>query len=123
MSSVLLAAVSGFVAGLASRIALEPRPDGGYDIRITYPRLVSSRAVSVGEEPLQLFPDRESGLVFIKSDSTNNDRVFVGLPPVTRDTGYMLGPGEELAMAVSNLNSIHAVSNAGFQRLKVLVFG
>lgn len=123
MSNILTAAVSGFVAGLASRLVITPTPTGGYEVRIKFPRLVSSRAVSVGTDPIQLVPDREEGLVYVKSDSSNSDRVFLGLPPVSRDTGYQLGVGEEVMIAVSNLNSLFAVSNAGFQRLKVLVFG
>jgi hypothetical protein len=75
---------------------------------------------SVGVAAVQLGSNAATLSVTVKSHNGNTGTIYLGVSGVTTSTGFELGPGESLSLAVDNANRIYVISDTASQTVSVI---
>lgn len=71
----------------------------------------SASAVQLSNIPVRM--------AIVKANPGNAGTAFIGAAGVTTSTGFPLGPGEEVLIALGNLNELYHIGSDGSQPLSV----
>lgn len=82
---------------------------------------VTTGQVSVTNSATQFTSVTVTQFVTIKARSINTDFICIGPSGVSAANGYILNPGEQISLPVSNLNALYHISNSGTQALSYII--
>lgn len=75
---------------------------------------------TIGTSESQLTSNAISLSVTIKALNGNSGTIYVGTTGVTSSTGFELGAGESISLAVDNTNRLYAIASVAGQKISVM---